>query len=233
MAGIKQFGASSKPKKPRKASKPRVRNQDRWFLKSLDSVLGYTRPWKAVQKFYPSMLGNPCDRYLYYAFHGGLGNQEINPQTQRIFDTGSSLETRMDKYLRKAGIFLASEQTVKLESPPISGRYDFLIRYKNTDRAIIELKSINTRGFEALIDSPKSDHSVQLQIYLNLLGVKNGIVVYENKNDQELKAFKVQQNADEWGEILERCVKIQYMSVNDVPTGCTGAFYCACREVKQ
>ena len=63
--------------------------------------------------------------------------------------------------------------------------------------------------------------------------VKNGIVVYENKNDQELKAFKVQQNADEWGAILERCIKIQYMSVNDVPTGCTGAFYCACREVKQ
>jgi len=95
------------------------------------------------------------------------------------------------------------------------------------------LKSINTRGFEALIDSPKSDHSVQLQIYLNLLGVKNGIVVYENKNDQELKAFKVPQNADEWGAILERCIKIQNMSVNDVPTGCTGAFYCACREVKQ
>ena len=85
MGGIKQFTiGTTKKKKSRKATKPRVKNQDRWFLKSLDDVLGYSRPWKAVQKFYPSMLGNPCDRYLYYAYHGGLANQEVNPKLQDI-----------------------------------------------------------------------------------------------------------------------------------------------------
>ena len=49
----------------------------------------------------------------------------------------------------------------------------------------------------------------------------------------DLLNLKVSDVRSKWGEILERCVKIQYMSVNDVPTGCTGAFYCACREVKQ
>ena len=101
MASIKQLVKQQKKKKPRaKSSKPRVINQDRWFLKQIDSVLGYSRPWKAVQKFYPSALGNPCDRYLYFAYHGGLPTQNINPQTQRIFDTGGAFETRMEKYLR-------------------------------------------------------------------------------------------------------------------------------------
>ena len=234
MGGIKQFTiGTTKKKKSRKATKPRVKNQDRWFLKSLDDVLGYSRPWKAVQKFYPSMLGNPCDRYLYYAYHGGLANQEVNPKLQRIFDTGSSLEQRMEKYLRKAGLFLAAEQTLRIDTPPISGRYDFLINYKDNDRAIVELKSINDKGFQGLIDSPKPEHMIQLQIYLNIMQLKNGIVVYENKNDQELKAFKVQQSADVWNEILERCLRVQAMGPLDVPTRCTGAFYCACREVKQ
>ena len=232
MAGIKQFAVEPKKKKVRKARKPRVKNQDRWFLKTLDDVLGYSRPWEAKQRFYPSMLGNPCDRYLYYAYHGGLSNQEVNPQLQRIFDTGGSLEQRMEKYLRKAGLFLAAEQTLKFETPPISGRYDFLIRYKDADRAIVELKSINAKGFDLLIDSPKPDHVIQLQIYLNIIGLDNGIVVYENKNDQELKAFKVQKSIECWEAVLERCIRIQSMTLKDVPTMCTGAFYCACREVK-
>ena len=139
----------------------------------------------------------------------------------------------MEKYLRKAGLFLAAEQTLRIDTPPISGRYDFLINYKDNDRAIVELKSINDKGFQGLIDSPKPEHMIQLQIYLNIMQLKNGIVVYENKNDQELKAFKVQQSADVWNEILERCLRVQAMGPLDVPTMCTGAFYCACREVKQ
>ena len=233
MAIIRQLVKQQKKKKPRaKSSKPRVKNQDRWFLKQIDSVLGYTRPWKAVQKFYPSALGNRCDRYLYFAYHGGLPAQEVTPQTQRIFDTGGAFETRMEKYLRKAGLFLAAEQTLKFDNPPISGRYDFLIRYKATDRAIVELKTINARGLENLIDQPKPEHVIQLQIYLNLMGLKNGIVVYENKNDQDMKAFKIVKDKKVWDEILERCIRIMNMTPNEVPLECTGEFYCACREVK-
>jgi len=178
------------------------------------------------------MLGNPCDRYLYLAYNGKLVDQVIGAKTARIFDHGGSLEVRMKKYFERTGLFLAAEQPVKLNNPPISGRYDFLLKHEEYGRVLLELKSINDKGFKALIDIPKPEHLVQVQIYLNLAGIENGVVLYENKNDQVLKAFKVLKNVDTWNAILERCLRIQSMVPLNMPTHCTGEFYCGCREVK-
>jgi len=178
------------------------------------------------------MLGNLCDRYLYLAYNGKLGDQVIGAKTARIFDHGGSLEVRMKKYFERTGIFLASEQSVRVNNPPISGRYDFLLKHEEYGRVILELKSINDKGFKALIDIPKPEHLIQLQIYLNLAGVENGVVLYENKNDQELKAFKVFKNVDTWNFILERCIRIQSMVSLNIPTQCTGEFFCGCGGIK-
>jgi hypothetical protein len=232
MAGIKQIGntVSKKPKKKKQVRKARVKNQDRWFLKHLEANLGYTKPWTTNGVFYPSMLGNPCDRNLYLAYNGQLPDQVIGAQTVRIFDVGNALEMRMQKYFERTGIFLASEQTVKFMNPPISGRYDFLLRHEEYGQVILELKSINETGFNDLIDTPKSEHLVQLQIYLNLARMEHGIVLYENKNDQKLKAFKVVQDINLWESILERCIRIQNML--EIPLQCKGDFFCSCRRVK-
>jgi len=233
MAGIKQITKrATKPAKAKAPRKPRVKNQDTWLLKHLESNLQYTKKWTVSDVFYPSMLGNPCDRYLYLAYNGKLVDQVIGAKTARIFDHGGSLEVRMKKYFERTGLFLAAEQPVKLNNPPISGRYDFLLKHEEYGRVLLELKSINDKGFKALIDIPKPEHLVQVQIYLNLAGIENGVVLYENKNDQVLKAFKVLKNVDTWNAILERCLRIQSMVPLNMPTHCTGEFYCGCREVK-
>ena len=237
MAGIKQIGTKqrsvvSKAKKKKQVRKPRAKNQDRWFLNHLEKHLQFTKSWTKSGVFYPSMLGNPCDRNLYFAYQGQLPDQHIEAKTARIFDVGSSLEARMQKYFERTGIFLAAEQTVRLENPPISGRYDFLLKHEEYDRVILELKSINDAGFDALIETPKPEHLIQLQIYLNLVGMENGILLYENKNDQKLKAFKVIKDVALWEGVIERCLRIQAMLPSDVPANCNGEFFCSCREVK-
>ena len=237
MAGIKQIGrkgvtTKKTPTKKKQERKPRAKNQDRWFLKHLETHLGYTKQWAKSGVFYPSMLGNPCDRHLYFAYNGELPDQKIEAKTVRIFDAGSALEVRMKRYFERTGIFLAAEQSVKLDIPPISGRYDFLLKHEEYGRVILELKSINQAGFDDLIEAPKSDHLIQLQIYLNLAGMEHGIVLYENKNDQKLKAFKVIQDVPLWESVIERCLRIQAMLPTDVPSICTGEFFCSCREVK-
>ena len=231
MAGIKQISrATVAPKTTKKTRKPRVRNQDRWLLTHLDTNLQYTKKWTIKDVFYPSMLGNLCDRYLYLAYNGKLPDQSINAKTARIFDTGNSLEERMKKYFTRTGLFLAEEQSLKLVNPPISGRYDFLLKHEEHGRIILELKSINQKGFDALIEEPKPEHTIQLQIYLNISGIDQGVVMYENKNDQLLKAFTVKKDEQIWNSILERCIRIQNMV--EMPVMCTGEFYCACRGVK-
>ena len=81
-----------------------------------------------------------------------------------------------------------------------------------------------------LKESPKHEHLTQLQIYLNLRGYKYGVVVYENKNDQKLKAFKVNVDKDMWETILDRCKSI--MEMEEAPSICTGMWYCKCKGTK-
>ena len=168
--------------------------QDQWLLKALDDHLTGTFSKNRPNVFYPSQLGNTCNRFLYLAYNGLLIPAPLPAQTQRIFDTGNSLEERMERYFTDMGILEDREKVVTCELPPISGRADFLIRHKENGTIIIELKSINSNNFSHLKTAPKPEHSLQLQIYLNCLDIEHGVVLYENKNDQQLKAFRLEKN---------------------------------------
>jgi len=227
MAGIKQIHKQS-----RKIDLDTMflGNQDEWLLKSLNSNLDSMQEPQRSGVFYPSALGNPCDKFLYKAYNGLLEARPLTSNTQRIFDNGNSLEDRMDSYFRKIGILIAREVPLVFDSPPISGRCDFILTHDTYNKIILELKSINDRGFKALKQFPKSEHELQLQIYLNLYPAEWGTVLYENKNDQKLKAFVIKQNPKAFGQILKRCDKI--ISMTEMPKICKGNKWCPCKEVE-
>ena len=62
-----------------------------------------------------------------------------------------------------------------------------------------------------------------------MLNKDYGIVLYENKNDQNLKAFKVERDVEVWDTLLERCFTIMDMSA--LPEKCTGDTWCKCKGV--
>ena len=218
MAGIKQIVGST-------AGVP----QDRWLIKQIDSQLGNTQPPQRSDVFYPSLLGNTCDRYLYIAYNGMAPEQDITAQTQRIFDNGGYLEDRMDKYFTDLEIVVDRERVVKLDTPPISGRLALIIEHAQHGETALKLKSINARGFGALNKGPKAEHEIQLQIYLNLLPMEYGIILYENKNDQKLKSFLIQKDISVWQGLLDRCYRI--MQMTSAPEKCTGNRWCRCKGV--
>lgn len=222
MAGLKQIrGERIEVKAPN--------NQDTWLLEALDVHLtGSQRPAR-TGVFYPSSLGSQCDRFLYNSYFGFVHEQAIDANTKRIFDCGDYLGYRYEKYFEKMGILLGTEIAVKCDNPPISGRLDFLIKHEQTNAAIVELKSINQRGFKALV-KPKDDHYQQIQLYLNLYNQEHGIVLYECKDDQKVKAFVTIKDIKVWGTIKERCERI--MTMTEQPTKCTGLPYCPCRREK-
>ena len=235
MAGIKQIGGRSSstfsPVKKRRTRKPvqPVVNQDEWLVKFIeDGLQKHPRPSRGGT-FYPSIVSSPCDRYVYLAFNGMMPTTPIPANVRRIFDCGDYLGYRFSKYFQQMGILLAEEQPTKLANPPISGRFDFAIQHEVYGRTIVELKSINDKGFKQLITDPKSDHYLQLQIYLNILNLEHGIVLYENKNDQQVKCFTVTKNVNVWEQLLNKCYRI--MALNSLPIACTGEKYCRCKEV--
>ena len=151
--------------------------------------------------------------------------------TRRIFDNGSFLEDRMNSYFEKMGIVKDRERSLKCDDPPISGRADFLLSHPLYEEVLLELKSINDKGFKNLKSQPKKEHMVQIQIYLQLADMDHGIVLYENKNDQHIKAFAVERDLKMWETIKKRCKKIQGMEV--MPENCTGPPWCPCKNFKE
>lgn len=184
-----------------------------WLIKSIDNALldsGEDRHGSEV--FHPSSFGNPCDRYLYLNFHGLLPLKKIDAQLRRIFDHGNITEERYSKYFEKMRVVIGREVRARLEDPPIHGRADFHLYFQKYGHVLIELKTINDAGFKKLIES-QPGHRMQLQSYLNILNIDTGIVLYENKNNQAIKAFQIKKSIEDWADILERCKKIQSMSL--------------------
>ena len=204
-------------------------SQDKWLLKSFDTNLKELQRPARQGVFYPSALGSDCDRYLYNCYNGLVKQEEISAVSRRIFDCGDYLGYRYEKYFEKMKMLLGTELPIKSEMPPLSGRLDFLITHETYGASIVELKSINHKGFMSLTE-PKPEHTIQLQIYLNLSKYEYGIVLYENKNDQKIKAFGMKKDPEKWEAIANKCLLI--MNLTEQPIECTGHRYCPCRREK-
>jgi hypothetical protein len=189
-----------------------------WESKDLGQLLvesmekGLSHPQSSISKgrFFVSAIGNPCDRYLWLHYNGLIPKKPIPAILQRIFGVGNSAEDRYAKYF--GDMLLYREQSCRIESPVIlSGRADFILH--NDGRLfVVELKTINSKGWENDLETgPKIEHSTQLQCYLNMLGHKEGVVLYENKDTQRIKTFVIKQNKDLWDGILARAKAIVEM----------------------
>ena len=230
MSGIRQISGRG-PKKKSSSKRPGkiVTNQDTWLLSALDEHLtGTNRPPRAGV-FHPSQLGQKCDRLLYLGYNGLLKETTIPPNLARIFGVGGSLEERVDKYFTDMGIVIDRERPILCDSPPMSGRIDFIINHKEYGVMPIELKSINYNNFGKLTSEPKPEHTIQLQLYMGLGEFEVGTVLYENKNDQSLKAFLLKRDVRLFNSVIERCNNI--MEMKECPVSCGGDRWCNCKSV--
>ena len=190
-------------------------NDGAWLTKQIDlhlenPIFENRKDSKGV--FYASGLGNTCDRALFLLYHGLLPQSSVNAQLQRIFDHGHSTEARFRTYFERMRAFVADEVPARIEHPPIHGRADFILTFPRLGikRLILELKTINDNGFGRLVE-PKPEHTIQLQCYLNILNYQQGIVLYENKNNQNLKSFYLEKDENIFKDIIARCRRIQRM----------------------
>jgi len=199
-----------------------------WFTKQLDACLE-TKERRSTNinksgAFFASNLGSVCERFLYMHFYGMLTQEQISGNLKRIFDVGHSAEARFLRYFEKMRIYVDHEVPVRISNPPIHGRIDFVLRKKREEdnrleNFLLELKTINNLGFGNL-NGPQHHHYVQLQVYLNIMGLDTGVVLYECKDNQRLKAFDVTRDQVLWEQILQRCQKVQNMiALPDIDIG--------------
>lgn len=119
---------------------------------------------RAVNVNAPSSVGQ-CLRARYYTRTGApCDPYSVDARTRRIFDNGTYVHERLQKYLKEAGILLVDEAPVINDEYCIQGHTDGILKLSDKELGILEIKSINSRNFSEL-KSEKPEHKRQGLIY--------------------------------------------------------------------
>ncbi len=151
-------------------------------------------------RFFISEAGK-CPRMIFFRFKKAPA-EEIEPERLRIFEEGEIIQQRILRHLFSLGIVRATE----IQIPPqelIAGRADAIVSF--TDKTFsdfgIEIKEkiepgipyvLEIKSISGKINSkklPLQDHINQLQLYLHYFKIKKGILLYLNKDTQEISEF--------------------------------------------
>ncbi len=167
------------------------------FNALIDKYLYREHKPKEIGRYYPSEVGN-CLRKTWFSYKYP---QEFDVDKLRVFEMGNILHEYVVKVFK-------SEKTpevklLKAEFPfqipiddfIISGRIDdlLLLTIENKE-LLVEVKSTSHIGW---MDKPQPHHAMQLQFYMHATNVREGALLYIEKNTLQSKVFSVpfEQNA--------------------------------------
>ncbi|MBI2547029.1 MAG: Dna2/Cas4 domain-containing protein [Candidatus Aenigmarchaeota archaeon] len=187
------------------------------FDKLIETHLKRERKQKQIGRYYPSEIGG-CIRKVWYSYKYPL---EIEPDKLKIFEIGNILhEFIMQVFKNEKNAdsisFLESELPFKMEKKDfvISGRLDDIIVLKEDGRKIIiEVKSIRDVNSAS---KPNKNHVMQLQFYMHATGIKDGVILYVDKNNLKTRAFEISYDERHSLDILNRFKALHELLTKDV-----------------
>jgi hypothetical protein len=177
------------------------------IIKAIDEYL-QNRPKdeRATRCFHPSVLHRPAE-YLFKAYFDGDCDQGFPSRVLRIFDNGNGVHRRLQRYLERIGILKQAEVRVENSEYEIKGHTDGIIEVGGKE-GVLEIKSINSSGFFSLHE-PKPEHLIQLNVYMFCLDIPRGCLLYECKDNQELKEFFLKADPKVLKRMLEKIKTVQ------------------------
>lgn len=135
--------------------------------------------------FYVTDAGK-CPRAIFFNFKR-VPREEIGAERLRVFEHGDYIQQMTLRPLFSKGLIRATEVNI----PPqeiISGRADAIISVDGVPY-VVDIKSISGRLNMEKMEKPHLEHYYQVQLYLHYFKIKKGILLYVNKDTQELKEF--------------------------------------------
>jgi CRISPR/Cas system-associated exonuclease Cas4 (RecB family) len=97
-------------------------------------------------------------------------------------------------------------------------RSTFDMRYLPTKGKFIvgDFKTINQSSWTYQLEKrgPHKEYIIQIMIYSYILGAEYGVIMYENKNNSEMKWYKIEKN-DDWWETIKWQAKTMIEMTND------------------
>lgn len=180
-----------------------------WFQKAMDEVHKKgKKPRKQIDYFYASWAGD-CVRAIQYNMNG-LMPDDVDAQSQRRMDNGNYMHTRYGDYFKTIDRLEATEPAFKLDMDGVlvSGRSDLILFDDNKTEFLAELKSINDRKYKLILAQPDEGDFLQWNLCAKALGFTDGIILYENKNDQSIKYHFVKYSEDKYKQVINDFILI-------------------------
>ena len=150
------------------------------------------------KSFSPSSLGyghGNCPRYWYMAFSGVVFIDENDSIAVANMAQGTQAHERLQNLIRTFPQFVAEEEEILNEYPPVRGFIDLIMKY-DEDEVIGEIKTAKQEVWDTRQSEmkPTANHMLQILTYMKLKNAKEGFFIYENKNTQELLVIPVAMN---------------------------------------
>jgi len=160
--------------------------------------------------FYISEV-DKCPRAIYYKMKGYPG-EGYKPDTYRKLDNGDYVHMRLMSMLMSLGIVVSAEIRIP-EEKIFHGRADAIVSIDN-ELYVLEIKSMNSYAFKRL-EEPDKAHLKQVQLYMHYFNINKGIILVENKDNQELKEFVVTKDEKILQEISANFISLKKMVDNN------------------
>lgn len=161
-------------------------------------------------------------------------SESMTFQKLNIFRTGHDIHKKWQEWMANAGILEEDEVAVVSEKYHIMGHADGVIKDGN-GRAVVEIKSVGL-GTIRMEDSalfglvstgelspdeawnrirkPFATHLRQLYLYMHILEIEKGVVIYEWKPNQSAKEFQVVYQDGPVQGILDSCIQVKEAITN-------------------
>mgnify|MGYP001617259992 CR=1 FL=1 len=164
------------------------------MLKELIDKFYLSREKDREQRHFYITDAGKCPRSLFFKFKKAP-REAMEAKVLRMFDHGDYIHQLIMKPLfgmREINV-VASEVNI----PPqelISGRADAILS-DGKELYVLDIKSMNSMIFRNLAE-PKEENIDQIQLYLHYFKIPRGILLYVNKDTQELKEFEISYSAN-------------------------------------
>ncbi|MCX6721757.1 MAG: PD-(D/E)XK nuclease family protein [Candidatus Staskawiczbacteria bacterium] len=137
-------------------------------------------------KFYITDAGK-CPRAVFFKFKNAP-KEPMDARILRIFEHGENIHRNIYNILYRLRMGVVTEVSIPSQEI-ISGRADAILCVGN-ENYVLDIKSINSMIFRKM-QGPKEENILQIQLYLHFFNIKKGILLYIDKDQQEMKEFFV------------------------------------------
>lgn len=224
-----------------------VRKPGQWVIAALEGVQASEGTGRHDPGWvHPSDLGSECDAFIAFRFLGAPAVKVISANTQRIFDLGNARDDYLRKDMARAGVTLLKtpeDRNIVIEHLRIRGELDDWVQHPiSKEKFVVDYKTMRS-GLWTELKEVKREHHLQVHPYMYAKETYKGLVLYENKDNQQLKIMEANFDGQVWqNEIVGRVERIisglENDRVNRNPISCSSCPFftngvCTSNEIRK